>query len=101
MGDERAEDSSEGDRNRDGVVPLDTTADAHRLQGEIYRRMGGAARVSIAYQLTETVRRLAMAGIRARHPAYTDEQVFQAWARLKLGDDLVRAVWPDRSLVDP
>jgi hypothetical protein len=83
------------------TVPLDTTPDAYRLQGEIYRRMGGAARLSIAFQLTETVRRLALAGIRARHPDYSDEQVFQAWARLKLGDDIVRAIWPHCSLVDP
>ena len=26
---------------------------------------------------------------------------FLAWARLKLGDALVRAVWPDRELADP
>ena len=83
------------------ILPLDTTAEAHRLQGEIYRRMGGAARLSIAFQLTDTVRRLALAGVRARHPDYTDEQVFRAWARLNLGDDTVRAMWPNRSLVDP
>lgn len=63
--------------------------------------MGGAARLTIAFELTDAVRRLAMAGIRNRHPEYTDEQVFFAWARLKLGDELTRAVWPHRSLIDP
>ncbi|HSC26272.1 MAG TPA: hypothetical protein VLD67_03305 [Vicinamibacterales bacterium] len=87
--------------HRATIVPFDTTAEAHRLQGEIYRRMGGPARLAIAFQLTETVRRLALAGIRARHPDYTDEQVFQAWGRLNLGDDSVRAIWPDCRLVDP
>jgi len=47
------------------------------------------------------VKRLACAGIRHRHPHYTDDQVFHAWARLKLGDALTRAAWPDRELVDP
>ena len=36
-----------------------------------------------------------------RHGHYTDEQVWRVWTRLKLGDALVRAVWPDRELVDP
>ena len=80
---------------------MDTTAEAHRLQTEIYARMGGTARVSIAFELTEAVRRLALAGIRHRHPEYTDDQVRAAWARLTLGDDLYREVWPDRPLVSP
>jgi len=63
--------------------------------------MSGAERLAVAFQLTETVRRLALAGIRSRHPDYDDVQVLQAWARLRLGDDLVRAIWPDRPLVDP
>jgi hypothetical protein len=81
--------------------PADTTADAHRLQGDIYRRMGGAERLSLTFQLTATVRGLAMAGVRSRHPEYTDDQVLRAWARMTLGDTLVTAVWPDRELVEP
>lgn len=86
---------------RSPAIPDDTTPDAHRVQGAIYARMGGAARVTVAFQLTETVKHLAIDGIRHRHPHYTEEQVFHAWARLKLGDALVRSVWPGRELVDP
>ncbi len=82
-------------------VPFDTTLDAHRLQAEIYRRMGPAARVAAAFRLSDAVKRIAIAGIQRRHPEYTEEQVFRAWSRLRLGDDLVRAVWPGRPLVDP
>lgn len=89
------------DLTQSPALPADTTADAHRVQGEIYAKMGGAARLAIAFQLGETVKRLAIAGIRHRHPHYTDDQVFSAWARLKLGDALVRAAWPHRELVDP
>lgn len=81
--------------------PADTTPDAHRIQADIYRRMSGAERLSLAFQITATVRDLAMAGVRARHPDYSDDQVFRAWARLTLGDDLTAAVWPDRELVEP
>lgn len=86
---------------RNPAIPDDTTTDAHRVQGGIYARMGGAARLSVAFELSETVKQLACAGIRHRHPQYTEEQVFRAWARLKLGDALARAAWPDRELVDP
>jgi hypothetical protein len=81
--------------------PLDTSAAAHALQRDLYRRLGGRERLAISFRLNETVRQLAMAGIRARHPEYDDDQVRQAHIRLVLGDRLVRAVWPDRELVVP
>ncbi len=84
-----------------GVIPFDTTADAHVVQREIYRRLGGRGRLDIVFRLNGTVRRLATSGIRARHPDYTDAQVRLAHARLLLGDSLARAVWPDHELVDP
>lgn len=82
-------------------VPYDTTSDAHAVQRQIYQRMGGRARLAIAFRLSDAIRRVAMAGIQARHPEYSDEQVFRAWARLNLGDTLTRSVWPDRDLIDP
>jgi hypothetical protein len=81
--------------------PLDTSPEAHRVQGELYARMGPAARLSVAFDLSEAARRMALAGIRRRHPDYTDEQVWCAWARLTLGDDRCREAWPNRPLVDP
>jgi hypothetical protein len=84
-----------------GAVPLDTCAEAHGVQREVYRRMGGCGRVAVAFRLSDAVRRTAQAGIRARHPEYGDEQVRLAYARLALGDALVRAAWPGRDLIDP
>jgi hypothetical protein len=84
-----------------GTVPPDTTADAHARQSEIYRRLGGQGRVAVVYRLNQTVKSLALAGIRARHPGYSDTLVERAYTRMILGDAVVRAVWPDRELVDP
>ncbi len=67
-------------------VPMDTTPEAYAAQIEAYRRMG---------------RETALAGIRARHPDYREEQARLALFRLILGDELTRAVWPGRDLVDP
>jgi hypothetical protein len=51
--------------------------------------------------LSDAVRAVAMAGIRSRHPNYSEEEIRQALYRLMLGDELVRAVWPERPLVEP
>jgi hypothetical protein len=82
------------------VTSADTTADAAEMQLEAYRRLGGAARLEIAFRLNALVR-AAAAGIRRRHADYDDEQVKAALARLVLGDDLVRRAFPGRDLVDP
>ena len=82
-------------------LPVDTSTDAHRRQVEAYARMGGAARLSVAFDLSEAVRRITQAGIRHRHPDYSNEEVWAAWARLTLGDALYREVWPHRPLVTP
>ena len=83
------------------MIPADTSAEAHRLQTRIYRDMGGAGRLAVAFELSDMTRRLTEAGIRRRHPDYSDEQVLLARARITLGDTLTRAAWPDRPLVEP
>ena len=102
----RADDNvSNGDsaeRRRTGFPrPLDTTADAHTLQGDIYRRLGGRARLDIMFRLSASIRHLAMSGIRARHPGYSDRQVLESYARLVWGDELARAVFPTGEPAEP
>jgi hypothetical protein len=83
------------------VTPQDTTQAAWAVQREIYRRLGGCGRIAIVFRLNDTIRRMAAAGIQARHPEYSDQQVKQAYARLVLGDALVAEVWPREPLVEP
>lgn len=87
--------------NRGHGIPADTDPAAHQVQTQIYLRLGAAGRMAIAFRLSDAVRRFAISGIRHRHPDYTEAQVQQAFARLRLGDALARAMWPDRALVDP
>jgi len=82
-------------------VPLDTSPQAHAEQTEAYRRMDGKQRTAVMFRLNELARQTAAAGIRSRHPDYTDEQVHRALFRLIHGDELTRAVWPDQPLIDP
>ena len=81
--------------------PRDTTPAAHEAQLRCYRRMSGAERVAIAAQLSEDVRAVAMAGIRARHPGYGDREVWYALQRLLLGDELFGRVWPHAPRLAP
>jgi hypothetical protein len=83
------------------VRAADTSPEADRFQIEAYRRIGGAGRLAAAFQLIELARKAAVSGIRARHPEYDDEQVHLAYARLLLGDEVTRSVWPRRDLVAP
>jgi hypothetical protein len=83
------------------AAPLDTTDDAHALQGDLYRRMSGEQRLATSFRLSADVRRAAMAGIQARHPDYSARELQQAYARLVLGDTLADAIWRDHPRRDP
>lgn len=83
------------------VRASDTTPASHAAQMEVYRRLGPAGRVRLAASLSADTRELTRAGIRSRHPAYTDEEVDLALRRVLYGDDLVGRAWPGRSLIEP
>jgi hypothetical protein len=49
-------------------MTFDTSDEAARVQTEVLRRLGPARRIAIACEMSETVRELARARIRAAHP---------------------------------
>lgn len=56
-------------------MPLDTSVEAAGVQTEIHRKLGGPRRLELACQLSETVRELARARIRSKHPEFDDSAV--------------------------
>ena len=82
-------------------LPHDTDEAAQAIQDRVYLAMSGAERVAIAFRLAAAARDLTKAGIRHRHPSYSDDQVHMALMRIIHGDDVVLKVWPDRELVEP
>ena len=86
---------------RGPAIPLDTTPDADESQLAVYRRLGGAERVAIAFRLETLARETTLAGIRRRHPEYDAAQASRALHRLLLGDDLMLRVYPQDDLLDP
>jgi hypothetical protein len=82
-------------------LAADTSFDAREVQTELYRRRGGAWRLQTSFRLSHFTRRLTRAGIRGRHPEYSEEQVRRAFMRLMHGDEIARAIWPNEPLVSP
>jgi len=82
-------------------MPGDTSLEAAAVQLDAWRRLGPEGRVELAARLSDEIRQVALAGIRHRHPEYSEGVAFRALLRLVLGDALVRAMWPDDPLIDP
>jgi hypothetical protein len=67
--------------------PPDTATTSWSAYTAVLDRMGGAARLHAAVELSEAIRDIRLAGIRARHPELTQRQ---AVAQLILEDYGVR-----------
>jgi hypothetical protein len=71
----------------------DTNPKMEALQIQLIRRMPAWKKISIVDDLNETVKILAISGIKQRHPGATPEQVHRALAELMLGVELTRKVY--------
>ena len=79
----------------------DTSPEARERQIAIYRQRGGEWRLAATLTMCDEARELARAGIRARHPSYTDIDVERAVRVLYLGERLFREAWPGEPLKPP
>jgi hypothetical protein len=79
----------------------DTRDEAARVLLERTRSLSPSQRFEEGVKLCKTARAFMRAGIRARHPDYTSNDVEEALARLLWGDELYRAAKPGRPLLDP
>jgi Rv0078B-related antitoxin len=74
------------------TLPADTTPNARALQLRIFREMSGPARLAMALEMSDDARAISEAGIRHRHPEWSEAQVHGALVLLLLGDSLARKV---------
>jgi hypothetical protein len=64
-------------------VPVsDTSPAAEAVQLQIYRRMSAGQRLLLGFEISELARELKRAGIRQRHPDWSDAQVERELLRL-------------------
>ncbi|HJS17341.1 MAG TPA: death domain-containing protein [Anaerolineales bacterium] len=75
------------------VLYPDTHPKIEQMQIEFIRRMPPWKKVAILNGLNETVKTLAITGIKQRNPNATPEQVHRMLAELMLGSELARKVY--------
>lgn len=68
--------------------PFDTTLDAWRAQQDALSRIGPAARVQVAVELSDVVREIQIEGVRARHPGWDRRRAVRHIVLSRLGVDL-------------
>ena len=71
----------------------DTAPEIERLQIEGLRQMPAWRKIQLVGDLNETVRALALAGLRQRHPDDTPAQRRRRLADLLLGEELAARVY--------
>ncbi|MCU0915558.1 MAG: hypothetical protein MUC88_13470 [Planctomycetes bacterium] len=71
----------------------DTSPEARQVQYELYRRMPLGRKLELAFDMYDTGRRLALAGLRMRHPRATEKELERLWARQHLGPELFERVY--------
>ena len=75
------------------VLSSDTHPKIEQMQIEFIRRMPLWKKFAIVDGLNETVKTLAIAGIKQRKPNATPEQIHRILAALMLGEELARKVY--------
>lgn len=75
------------------VLYSDTHPKMERMQIEFIRRMPAWKKIAVVDGLNETVKTLAMTGIKQRNPNATPEQIHRMLAELMLGQELARKVY--------
>jgi hypothetical protein len=78
----------------------DTAPDAFAVYVALITALSPADRAARTRGLTLTVNTLALAGLRMRHPAATEQELLLRLAALRLGDDLVERVYGWRAPAD-
>ena len=77
------------------ALSSDTHPKMEALQIEFIRRMPAWKKISIVSDLNETVRTLAISGIKQRNPNATPKQILRILAELELGAELDQKVYGD------
>jgi hypothetical protein len=78
----------------------DTPRDIEQRQIEAWRRMPPSEKLSLVMRLSDTVRQLALAGVRQRYPDASPREQFLRLAMVTLGDDLARKVYPEIEVME-
>ena len=76
-------------------MPEDTTPEAAAVQREVLRLAGPVGRVELAFQISEELRAVTLAGLRARNPEKSGAEIRSLLLRRILGERLFAEAWPE------
>ena len=81
------------------TLAADTTLAARSIQLKALRRLDGPTRLEMACRMSDDARAVSEAGIRHRHPEWSDREVQRALLELLLGPELAKrvSIWTDGS----
>ncbi len=71
----------------------DTSRESMEVLVGLYRQMTPEEKLRRVFDAYAMGRRLAMAGIRDRHPNWNEQQVWREWAKCHLGEELFEKVY--------
>jgi hypothetical protein len=77
-----------------GALSADTTRHAERLQVSAWRSMSSVQRAQLVAGAARTVRAIALAGLRQRHPGASEPEIVARLALLTLGPSLAHRAYP-------
>lgn len=66
-------------------MPFDTSPEAATIQEEIFRRMTTAQRLRLALEMSESLRNVALAGVRTRQPELNAHELSRELLRIMYG----------------
>ena len=75
------------------TLSRDTNPKAERVQIELMRRAPAWRKIQMVAQLNETIKTLALSGLRQRHPVASDGELRRLLADLILGETLATRVY--------
>ena len=79
--------------NKMATQARDTSPDAERVQFQIWREMPAWRKLELVAQMNETVRELAMLGLRQRYPNASRDELKRRYLTLILGEELSTRVY--------
>ena len=71
----------------------DTSAEVEAMQIKMLRQASTARKLELLSQMNDTVRTLALAGLRSRHPNDSPDMIKRRLADLVLGETLAKKVY--------
>ena len=67
------------------MIPADTTPEAAAVQRDIFRRMTTEQRLRLALEMSESMRNVALAGLRSRRPELDTDGLHRELMRIMYG----------------